>query len=50
MRFRKGADLFDQMHLERELSRLLARKVGVVTEAGLRALVRPQALFEATPL
>ena len=50
VRFRKGADLFDQIHLERELGRLLGRRVDVVTEAGLHPLVRPQALFEAIPL
>jgi predicted nucleotidyltransferase len=50
VRFRRGADLFDQMRLERELSRLLGRDVDVVTEAGLHPLVRPQALFEAIPL
>ncbi len=50
VRFRRGADLFDQIQLERELGRLLARKVDVVTEAGLHPLVRPQALFEAIPL
>jgi predicted nucleotidyltransferase len=50
VRFRRGADLFDQMRLERELGRVLRRKVDVVTEAGLHPLVRPQALFEAIPL
>jgi hypothetical protein len=50
VRFRRGVDLFDQMRLERELARVLGRKVDVVTEAGLHPLVRPQALFEAIPL
>jgi predicted nucleotidyltransferase len=50
VRFRKGADLFDQMHLERELSKLLGRKVDVVTEAGPHPLVRPQVLHEAVPV
>jgi predicted nucleotidyltransferase len=50
VRFRRGSDLFDQMRLERELAKLLGRKVDVVTEAGLHPLVRPQALFEAIPL
>jgi uncharacterized protein len=50
VRFRQGADLFDQMHLERELGNLLGRKVDVVTEEGLHPLVRPQVLFEAVPL
>ena len=50
VRFRKGTDLFDQLHLERELTALLGRKVDVVTEGGLHPLVRPQVLFEATPL
>ena len=50
VRFRKGADLFDQIRLERELGRLLGRRVDVVTEAGLHPLVRPQALYEAIPL
>lgn len=48
--FRKGADLFDQLHMERELSVLLGREVDVVTESGLHPLVRPQVLFEAIPL
>lgn len=48
--FRKGADLFDQLRLERELSHLLGRKVDVVTELGLHPLVRPQVLLEAIPL
>lgn len=48
--FRKGADLFDQLRLERELRVLLGRKVDVVTEKGLHPLVRPQVLFEAVPL
>ena len=50
VQFREGADLFDQMRLERELGALLERKVDVVTEAGLHPLVRPQVLFEAIPL
>lgn len=50
VRFRRGADLFDQIRLERELRRLLGRRVDVVTEEGLHPLVRPQALFEAVPL
>jgi predicted nucleotidyltransferase len=50
VRFRRSADLFDQMRLERQLARVLGRKVDVVTEAGLHPLVRPQALFEAIPL
>ncbi len=50
VRFRKGADLFDQMHLESELGALLGRKVDVVTERGLHPLIRPQVLFEAIPL
>ena len=50
VRFRRGVDLFDQMHLEHALEELLGRKVDVVTEAGLHPLVRPQALFEAVPL
>jgi len=48
--FRKGADLFDQLRLERELGKLLGRKVDVVTEEGLHPLIRPQVLFEAIPL
>ena len=48
--FRSGADLFDQMHLEEALEKLLSRKVDVVTEGGLHPLVRPQVLFEAIPL
>ena len=50
VRFGKGTDLFDQMHLEGELGTLLGRKVDVVTEEGLHPLVRPQVLFEAIPL
>ncbi len=50
VRFRKGTDLFDQMHLEEELGTLLGRRVDVVTEQGLHPLVRPQVLFEAIPL
>jgi predicted nucleotidyltransferase len=50
VRFSKGIDLFDQMHLEEELSKLLGRKVDVVTEAGLHPLVRPQVLYEAEPV
>lgn len=50
VRFRRGSDLFDQMRLEREVAKLLGRKVDVVTEAGLHPLVRSQALFEAIPL
>jgi len=50
VRFRRGTDLFDQMHLEQELGALLHRKVDVVTEEGLHPLVRPQVLFEALPL
>ena len=48
--FRKGADVFDQLRLERDLEALLGRRVDVVTEAGLHPLVRPQVLFEAVPL
>ncbi len=50
VRFRRGTDLFDQMHMEQELGTLLGRKVDVVTEEGLHPLVRPQVLFEAVPL
>lgn len=50
VRFRRGTDLFDQMHLEAELGALLGRKVDVVTEEGLHPLVHPQVLFEAIPL
>lgn len=50
VRFRRGTDLFDQMHLEQELGALLRRRVDVVTEQGLHPLVRPQVLFEAEPL
>ena len=50
VRFDQGVDLFDQMHFEEDLSKLLGRKVDVVTEAGLHPLVRPQAVFEAVPL
>ncbi len=48
--FRKGTDVFDQLHLERELGTLLGRRVDVVTEGGLHPLVRPQVLSEAVPL
>lgn len=48
--FRKGADVFDQLRLERELRTLLRRRVDVVTETGLHPLVRPQVMFEAVPL
>lgn len=50
VRFDSRVDLFDQMHFEDELSKLLGRTVEVVTEAGLHPLVRPQAVFEAIPL
>ena len=48
--FEEGRDLFDHIRLERELTRLLKRKVDIVTEAGLHPLVRPQVMFEAVPL
>jgi len=50
VRFREGGDLFDQLHLEHDLARILGRRVDVVTEAGLHPLVRPQVLYEASPL
>ncbi len=48
--FRRGADVFDQLRLERDLGALLGRKVDVVTESGLHPLIRPQVVFEAVPL
>lgn len=50
VKFDEGADLFDQLRLERELGCLLGRRVDVVTEAGLHPLVKPQVLYEAVPL
>jgi hypothetical protein len=50
VRFRRGVDLFDQLHLEEELASILGRKVDIVTEAALHPLIRPQVLFEAVPL
>ena len=48
--FRTGADLFDHIHLERQLSRLLRRRVEVATETGLDPEVLAQALAEAQPI
>ena len=48
--FRDGVDLFDHIHLERQLSRLLKRNVEVATETGLDPEVLAHALAEARPI
>lgn len=45
-----GRSLMDLARLLRELNTLLGHPVDVVTEAGLRPRIKPQALAEARPL
>ena len=48
--FDPDASLLDQIELKDQLESLLRRKVDLVEPNGLHWLVRPQVLFEATPL
>ncbi|MGC2290048.1 MAG: nucleotidyltransferase family protein [Thermoplasmata archaeon] len=48
--YRRDADLFDEIHLMRDLRKLLRRPVEVTTEDALHPLVRAQVLYEAVPL
>lgn len=48
--YRQGADLFDEIHLMRDLRNLLGRPVDVTTEDALHPLERAQVLYEAIPL
>ncbi|MCI4353020.1 MAG: nucleotidyltransferase domain-containing protein [Thermoplasmata archaeon] len=48
--YREGADLFDEIHLMRDLRKLLERPVEVTTEDALHPLVRAQVMYEAVPL
>jgi predicted nucleotidyltransferase len=48
--FEPGRSLFDQGGLLMDLEQLLGRSVDVVTEAGLKARIRPRVVKEALPL
>lgn len=48
--FDPGASVFDHIALLQDLERLFHRRVDVAEPAGLHWLVRPQVLFEATPV
>jgi hypothetical protein len=45
-----GRSLLDLARFLRELQSLLGQKVDVVTEAGLRARIKPDVMREARPL
>lgn len=48
--FRPGASLFDLVHLIEDASRLVERKVDVVSDGGLSPYLRERILGEARPL
>ena len=48
--FEPGRSLFDQGGLLMDLRQLLGRDVDVVTEAGLKARIRPRVMAEALSL
>ncbi|HTP54861.1 MAG TPA: nucleotidyltransferase domain-containing protein [Thermoplasmata archaeon] len=48
--FDPEASIYDLVGLKIDLERVLHRKVDVVEPRGLHWLMRPQILFEATPL
>ena len=48
--FDSGASVFDHIGLAQDLEHIFRRKVDVTTPGGLHWLVRPQVLFEASPV
>jgi uncharacterized protein len=48
--FDPGASAFDQMGLIADLEEIFQRRVDVAEPGGLHWLIRPQVLFEATPV
>jgi len=48
--FDPGASVFDQVGLAQDLQDLLGRRVDVGEPGGLHWIIRPQVVWEATPL